>query len=1099
MAAGINLGALVYDLILDKGSWDGDIDKAKLDVQSVEKAFKETGQNISKAGTFLTMGITLPLAGVATAAVKTGMDFDSQMSRVQAIAGATGDEFDALREQALLLGAETSFSASSAAQGMENLASAGFTTNEIVAAMPGLLDMAAASGADLGVASEIAASILRGFGMDASDAGHIADVLAEASARTNAQVEDMGEAMKYVAPVANAMGISMEETAAAVGLLSDAGIKGSQAGTTLRGALARMTKPTKAMQEVMDELNLSFYDSEGRMKGISEIVTMLQGSFNGLTEEEQQHATTVLFGQEAMSGMLALIEAGPEKLESLTQGLIESDGAAKNMATTMLDNLGGAVEELTGSLETAGIGLYDLGKEQITNAVKSITDLVNSFNSLDEGAKRQIISLAGAAAAMGPLLIGTGKITSGLGGLLPVFSSVRGGLGNLVGSMGSTASGLLDNVSKATGFNNVLDGVKTKLGTALGPMKGFASNLAPLKNLMGPINSGFGMFGKIVGGIFGAGGIVAIALTLLTVFAAGASAAGVDVQNIITNVVNGVTQFATSFAEKFRELAPKVLEAMPGMLKAITDGIITMLDVLIPIGMEMIIMLIQGLAANLPQIITSAIDIVLKLVDELIKAAPMLLDAAIQLIIGIVEGLIQNVDRVVAAALEIMKVLIDALIKNLPIIIEKLPDIIMAIVNALIEAAPVILQAGVEIVVALAKGLIQAIPKLWEAAVELGKNLLDKIKSIFGINSPSTVLTDIGKNIVQGLINGIMGLLGNVGTAISNVAGSIRDGISGAVNMAREWGGNLIGKLSEGINNAKQFASTAISGIGSAISTGVTGVVDKARTWGGNLIENISSGISNAGSRISTTVSGIGSVISGGVASVVDVARSWGGNLVGNISNGIANAKDRVSNAISGIGGSIGTSVSGILNNAKSWGSDMMSGLANGISAAKNKVADAAKSVAERIKNFLHFTRPDEGPLREYEKWMPDMIDGMALGINRKMGTVVNAARQLSSEIAENMTTNFTVGAAADMQSSMAMPMGQPRMAQNAAGRAGGYNDASLLSDAVKQGIKDGIKEAGDRQGEIVVNVYEDGILKRTIREGRRANQRAGKPVLQVG
>lgn len=190
------------------------------------------------------------------------------MSRVKAISGATGEEFEKLKAQAIELGAETSFSASQAAEGMENLAAAGFTTTETMEAMPGLLDLAAALGEDLASSSDIAAAALRGFGMEASEAGHVADVLAENANRTNSSVAETGEAMKYVAPLARSAGLSFEETAAAIGIMANAGIQGSQAGTTLRGAISRLSKPTDDMQNAMDDLGISFYDADGKMKSL---------------------------------------------------------------------------------------------------------------------------------------------------------------------------------------------------------------------------------------------------------------------------------------------------------------------------------------------------------------------------------------------------------------------------------------------------------------------------------------------------------------------------------------------------------------------------------------------------------------------------------------------------------------------------------------------------------------------------------------------------------------------------------------------------------------------------------------------------------------
>ena len=283
------------------------------------------------------------VAAVVGASVSVGMSFEKQMSAVQSISGATGQELEALREQALQLGRDTAFSATEAAEGMENLASAGFATTEIIDAMPGLLDLAAASGEDLATSSEIAATTLRAFQMEASEAGHVADVLAENAAATNAAVYDTGEAMQYVAPVAASMGIAFEETAAAIGILSNNSIKGSQAGTTLRGALSRIAKPTSAMRDAMDALGVSFYDSEGKMKSLSEQISMLQTATAGLTNEQRDNYLVTLYGQESLSGMLALINSGAGALEELTEQYRNCEGAAAEMAETRLDNLAGDV------------------------------------------------------------------------------------------------------------------------------------------------------------------------------------------------------------------------------------------------------------------------------------------------------------------------------------------------------------------------------------------------------------------------------------------------------------------------------------------------------------------------------------------------------------------------------------------------------------------------------------------------------------------------------------------------------------------------------------------------------------------------------------
>lgn len=428
-------------------------------IEEFSNKIKNVSKTLDNLGNTFTTRLTLPVLAIGTAAVSTGNDFEAQMSRVQAIAGATADELEQLTNQAIDLGASTTFSASEVASGMENLASAGFTTQEIMDAMPGLLDLAASSGADLARSSEIAASAIRGFGLEANSSAHIADVFAEASARTNAQVEDMGEAMKYIAPVANTMGLSIEEVAAAVGIMSDAGIKGEQAGTTLRGALVRLTKPTSKMQAVMDDLGLSFYDNEGKMKSLAEMVSMLQEATAGLTEEEEQYALTTIFGTESLSGMTALISRGSDDLRDMTKEFENADGAAKDMADTMLDNTKGSIEELKGSLESAGIAIQKSLSPFIRDLAEKIQDLVDDFNDLTDEEKENVIKTALLVAAIGPAI----KILSALGSTL---GTVGKGISVVTTGIGVFRTGAQSASSAANIFAKVLKGITSPAGLA---------------------------------------------------------------------------------------------------------------------------------------------------------------------------------------------------------------------------------------------------------------------------------------------------------------------------------------------------------------------------------------------------------------------------------------------------------------------------------------------------------------------------------------------------------------------------------------------------------------------------------------------------------
>jgi TP901 family phage tail tape measure protein len=402
------------------------------DAQDAVKTFEEKSNSMTTAvgkvmqgtGAAMTKYITTPLIGVGVAAAKVGGDFEEQMSRVKAISGATGDTFEQMKQQAIDLGAKTAFSAKESAAGMETLASAGFSAQEIMKAMPGLLDLAAVSGGDVALASENTATALRGFGLEASEAGHVADVFARAAADTNAEVGDMGEALKYVAPVANSMGISLEETAAAIGIMSDAGIKGSQAGTTLRGALSRLARPTKAMQDTMDNLGVSFYDADGKMKPLKTQVELLKKAFEGLTPEQQQNALVTLYGQESLSGMMALIDKGPDSLGKLTKSLKDSDGAADDMARTMQDNMNSSIEQMFGAFESAAIVIQKILAPSIKKVADAISGLVEKFVSAPESTQRLVVAIGAIAIAIGPVLYA-------LGMLVKAFQTMKVGLGVL--------------------------------------------------------------------------------------------------------------------------------------------------------------------------------------------------------------------------------------------------------------------------------------------------------------------------------------------------------------------------------------------------------------------------------------------------------------------------------------------------------------------------------------------------------------------------------------------------------------------------------------------------------------------------------------------
>ena len=326
------------------------------------------------------------VAGATAAAVKVGSSFEAAMSSVASISGATGQDFTDLETKAKQMGATTAFSATEAANAMEYMAMAGWKTTDMVSGIDGIMNLAAASGADLAQTSDIVTDGLTAFGMSAGESSRFANVMAAASSNANTNVEMMGETFKYVGAAAGAMGYSIEDMAVATGLMANAGIKGSQAGTALRSTITRMAKPTKESQTAMDALGMSVTRSDGSMKSFAEVMTDMRTGMQGMTEDQKASYAAMLGGQEAMSGLLAIANASDKDFQDLTTAIAESStcynglGAAAQMAAVKLDNLQGDVTILKSGLEGLGIAIYDNIKGPLRSVTQTATKMVGSLS-----------------------------------------------------------------------------------------------------------------------------------------------------------------------------------------------------------------------------------------------------------------------------------------------------------------------------------------------------------------------------------------------------------------------------------------------------------------------------------------------------------------------------------------------------------------------------------------------------------------------------------------------------------------------------------------------------------------------------------------------
>lgn len=457
----------------------GDVSGFQKSMTQVGKDLTRTGKAISSAGSTLTKGLTLPLAGIAGASLAMAADFQSSMSKVSALGDITGADLKNLEKQAIELGAKTQFSAKEAAEGMGEFAAAGFSASQISDAMAGTLDLAAAAQISVGDAARITSTSLGQFHLQASDAGKVADVMAKGAASGNLSILDLSESLKYVGPVAYATGRSLEETTAAITMLSNAGILGSQAGTALRMGMIRFVKPTKQAQEVINELNLSLTDGAGKIKPLTDIIGQLSNKHANLAQ------VTKLVGVEAATAWQALVDKGAPALQEL-QGKIEnSNGAAATMAATLRDNLKGSYEQMTGAVNTLGISIgmaLTPAAKALMGAIQKLAEqavgMVEGFRGLSTSAQNAILAFVGIVAIGGPTALAIGGIITAIGGfikmigtaqsLLVVFTSATG-IGLIVIAIGAAVAAFVyfkDDILKALNVaygyvEKFVDGIST--------------------------------------------------------------------------------------------------------------------------------------------------------------------------------------------------------------------------------------------------------------------------------------------------------------------------------------------------------------------------------------------------------------------------------------------------------------------------------------------------------------------------------------------------------------------------------------------------------------------------------------------------------------
>ena len=468
-------------------------------IDQVGKKMEAFGDSVTHAGQAI-MPASMAVAGLGAAAVKTAADFDAGMSKVAAISGATGEDLDALRDKAREMGAKTKFSASEAASAMKYMAMAGWKTEDMLGGIEGIMNLAAASGEDLATTSDIVTDALTAFGLTAQDSAHFADILAAASSNANTNVAMMGETFKYCAPIAGALGFSAEDVAEAIGLMANAGIKSTQAGTALRTIMNNLSGEVKITGKALGEVTIATTNTDGSMRDLSDILADCRGAFSQLSESERAQAAEALVGKNAMSGFLALMNAAPEDIEKLSTAIENCDGTAAQMAETMQDNLAGQLTILKSQLEELAISFGEMLMPAIRAIVSKIQAFVDKLNGMSESQRKAVLTIGLIIAALGPLLVILGTVIS-------------------------------------------------KVGTA---MQGFVKLATGVKKLGVAVKAGTGIFGKLGAALGGISGPVLAVIAVITVLVAAFKHlwdTNESFRNAITAIWNGIVSKIQAFCQ----------------------------------------------------------------------------------------------------------------------------------------------------------------------------------------------------------------------------------------------------------------------------------------------------------------------------------------------------------------------------------------------------------------------------------------------------------------------------------------------------------------------------------------------------------------------